>query len=215
MCTFKFKFTATKCIQIKSRSTASSVEKQELQMPAPQDCTTLSYKTETEWATSKWEGSRWSTEDKVEGLVTVCLSSRLMHEGTVMSRAQNDTVANTIGWHASYALVPWFPIGAGGYWWVLRVTDDDWWIPTRMRSGDSGRPSLMNGAREVVGGVGGETREGLHKNGTGRQLDFSSEYCWAIYTTTRRITEVYARPWGVHAVSNRNEVSGNKVNTKE
>ena len=30
--------------------------------------------------------------------------------------------------------------------------------------------------RKVVGGVGGETREGLHEDGTGRQLDFSSEY---------------------------------------
>ena len=29
---------------------------------------------------------------------------------------------------------------------------------------------------KVVGGVRGETREGLHKDGTGRQLDFSSKY---------------------------------------
>ena len=30
--------------------------------------------------------------------------------------------------------------------------------------------------REVVSGVGEETREDLHKDGTGRQLDFLSEY---------------------------------------
>ena len=32
------------------------------------------------------------------------------------------------------------------------------------------------GAQEVVDGVGGETRGGFHKDRTGRQLDFSSEY---------------------------------------
>ena len=30
--------------------------------------------------------------------------------------------------------------------------------------------------RKVVSGVSGETKEGLHENRTGRQLDFLSEY---------------------------------------
>ena len=38
------------------------------------------------------------------------------------------------------------------------------------------RPSPMSGNSGVVGGVVGETRKGLHEDGTGRQLDFSSEY---------------------------------------
>ena len=38
------------------------------------------------------------------------------------------------------------------------------------------RPSPMSRNSEVVGGVVEETREGLHEDGTGRQLDFSSEY---------------------------------------
>ena len=39
------------------------------------------------------------------------------------------------------------------------------------------------GTREVVGGVVGETREGLHKDRTGRQLDSLSEYyrLWSSY----------------------------------
>ena len=102
---------------------------------------------------------------------------------TVMSRAQNDTVANTIRWRASYALVPWFPIGTGGYRWVLKVTNDDWWFLMRKRSGNSRRPSPMSGNSEVVGGVVGKTRKSLHEDGTGRQLDFTSEYyrLWPSY----------------------------------
>ena len=64
----------------------------------------------------------------------------------VMSCAQNNTVLNTIGWHASYALVSWFLIGAGGYRWVPKVTNDDRWIPMQMQLGDDRRLSPMNGS---------------------------------------------------------------------
>ena len=50
-----------------------------------------------------------------------------------------------------------------------------WVLPKRpfeKAAGDSRWPSLMSGNSEVVGGVVGETREGLHEDRTGRQLDF-------------------------------------------
>ena len=45
------------------------------------------------------------------------------------------------------------------------------------------RPSPMSGNSEVVGGGVGKTRKGLHEDGTGRQLDFWSEYyqLWLSY----------------------------------
>ena len=53
----------------------------------------------------------------------------------------------------------------------------------RKQLGDSRRPSPMSGNLEVVSGVVGETREGFHEDGTGRQLDFLSEYyrLWPSY----------------------------------
>ena len=76
----------------------------------------------------------------------------------------------------------------------------------------------MSGNSEVVGGVVGETREGLHEDGTGRQLDFSSKYyrLWLSYLY------YYQKNYGSMCEamrctcgSNRNEVLGNQVNTKE
>ena len=45
------------------------------------------------------------------------------------------------------------------------------------------RLSPMSGNSEVVGGIVGKTRKGLHEDGTGRQLDFPSEYyrLWPSY----------------------------------
>ena len=86
------------------------------------------------------------------------------------------------------------------------------------RSGDSRRPSPMSGSSGSCRWSCRGNKRGLHEDGTGRQLDFSSKYyrLWLSYLYYYRknygsMREAMRCTCG----SNRNEVSGNQVNTKE